>query len=102
MHIGYLPSNTVIGLSKLPRIAEIFSQRLQIQERLTNSVAQAIVKILHPQGVAVVMESCHMCMVMRGVEKTGTTTITSCILGCFEKDSGTRNEFMRFVGVNRI
>ncbi|KAK5133838.1 GTP cyclohydrolase 1 [Meristemomyces frigidus] len=101
MHIGYIPSNTVIGLSKLPRIAEMFSRRLQIQERLTKEVAHAIMEIFNPQGVAVVMESCHLCMVIRGVQKTGTTTITSCVLGCFERQSKTRNEFLSFVGVNR-
>ncbi|KHO10682.1 hypothetical protein MAA_11733 [Metarhizium robertsii ARSEF 23] len=101
MHIGYIPSEIVIGLSKLSRIAEMFSRRLQIQERLTRQVAHAIMEILNPQGVAVVMESCHMCMVMRGVEKTGTTTITSCVLGCFEKNNKTRNEFMSLVGVNK-
>ncbi|KAG7423121.1 GTP cyclohydrolase 1 [Fusarium oxysporum f. sp. raphani] len=101
MHIGYIPSNTVIGLSKLPRVAEVFSRRLQIQERLTKQVAHAIMDILKPQGVAVVMESSHLCMVMRGVEKTGATTLTSCMLGCFEQKSKTRNEFMHYVGVNR-
>jgi GTP cyclohydrolase I len=101
MHIGYIPADTVIGLSKLPRIAEIFSRRLQIQERLTKQIAQTITEILKPRGVAVVMESCHLCMVMRGVEKTGTSTITSCVLGCFEHDPTTRNEFLSLVGVNR-
>jgi GTP cyclohydrolase I len=101
MHIGYIPSNTVIGLSKIPRVAEVFSRRLQIQERLTKQVAHAIMDILRPQGVAVVMESSHLCMVMRGVEKTSATTLTSCMLGCFEQKSKTRNEFMRYVGVNR-
>lgn len=101
MHIGYVPSDTVIGLSKLPRIAEACSRRLQIQERLTNDVAEAIMDILDPQGVGVVIESRHSCMVMRGVEKTGTTTITSCVLGCFESNSKTRTEFLSLVGVNR-
>jgi GTP cyclohydrolase I len=101
MHIGYIPSNTVIGLSKLPRVAEVFSRRLQIQERLTKQVAHAIMDILRPQGVAVVMESSHLCMVMRGVEKTSATTLTSCMLGCFERKSETRNEFMHYVGVDR-
>ncbi|KAM0364010.1 hypothetical protein ACHAO7_010149 [Fusarium culmorum] len=101
MHIGYIPSNTVIGLSKLPRVAEIFSRRLQIQERLTKQVAHAIMDILKPQGVAVVMESSHLCMVMRGVEKTSATTLTSCMLGCFEQKSKTRNEFMHHVGMNQ-
>ncbi|PKK43409.1 hypothetical protein CI102_14191 [Trichoderma harzianum] len=101
MHIGYIPSNTVIGLSKLPRIAEVFSRRLQIQERLTKQVAHAVTEILKPQGVAVIMESSHLCMVMRGVEKTNTATLTSCMLGCFERESETRNEFMHLVGVSR-
>lgn len=100
MHIGYIPSGRVIGLSKLPRIAEMYSRRLQIQERLTKQVAHAIMGILNPQGVAVVMESRHMCMVMRGIEKTSTTTITSCVLGCFGKNK-TRNEFMSLIGVNK-
>ncbi|KAK3990906.1 hypothetical protein QBC44DRAFT_59154 [Cladorrhinum sp. PSN332] len=101
MHIGYIPSNAVLGLSKLPRIAELFARRLQIQERLTKEVANAIMEILKPQGVAVVMESSHLCMVMRGVEKTTTTTITSCVLGCFERKEKTRNEFLSLIGVNR-
>ncbi|KAM5341882.1 hypothetical protein ACJ41O_014913 [Fusarium nematophilum] len=101
MHIGYIPSDTVIGLSKLPRIAEIFSRRLQIQERLTKDVAHAIMEILNPQGVAVVMESSHLCMVMRGVEKTSATTLTSCLLGCFEHNSKTRKEFLHLVGMKR-
>lgn len=102
MHIGYIPSDTVLGLSKLPRIAEMFARRLQIQERLTKEVADAIMEILNPQGVAVVMESSHLCMVMRGVEKSGSTTITSCARGCFERKSTTWTEFMNLVGVNRI
>ncbi|EJT70117.1 GTP cyclohydrolase 1 [Gaeumannomyces tritici R3-111a-1] len=101
MHIGYIPSNSVIGLSKLPRIAEMFSRRLQIQERLTKEVANAVMEILKPQGVAVVMESSHLCMVMRGVEKSTATTITSCVLGCFEGRERTRNEFLNLIGVNR-
>lgn len=101
MHIGYIPNQSVIGISKLPRIAELFARRLQIQERLTKDVANAIMEVLTPQGVAVVMESSHLCMVMRGVEKTSTTTITSCVLGCFEKKEKTRNEFLNLIGVNR-
>ncbi|CAK7225318.1 GTP cyclohydrolase 1 [Sporothrix bragantina] len=101
MHIGYIPFHSVIGISKLPRIAEMFSRRLQIQERLTKDVANAIMEILQPQGVAVVMESSHLCMVMRGVQKTSATTITSCVLGCFESKEKTRNEFLSLVGVNR-
>ncbi|KXX75605.1 GTP cyclohydrolase 1 [Madurella mycetomatis] len=101
MHIGYIPANAVIGISKLPRIAEMFARRLQIQERLTKEVANAIMEILKPQGVAVVMESSHLCMVMRGVEKTTSSTITSCVLGCFERKEKTRNEFLSLIGVNR-
>lgn len=101
MHIGYIPDKDVIGLSKLPRIADMFSRRLQIQERLTKDVAHAVMEVLKPQGVAVVMESSHLCMVMRGVEKTSATTITSCVLGCIEKREKTRNEFFSLVGLNR-
>jgi len=101
MHIGYIPDRDVIGLSKLPRIADMFSRRLQIQERLTKDVAHAVMDVLKPQGVAVVMESSHLCMVMRGVEKTSATTITSCVLGCIEKREKTRNEFFSLVGLNR-
>ena len=82
-------------------IADMFSRRLQIQERLTKDVANAIMEVLKPQGVAVVMESSHLCMVMRGVEKTSATTITSCVLGCIEKREKTRNEFFSLVGLNR-
>lgn len=101
MHIAYIPNQSVIGISKLPRIAEMFARRLQIQERLTKEVANAIMEVLKPQGVAVVMESSHLCMVMRGVEKTSTSTITSCVLGCFEQREKTRNEFLTLIGVNR-
>lgn len=101
MHIGYIPRDSVLGLSKIPRIAEMFARRLQIQERLTKEVATAIMEILEPQGVAVVMESSHLCMVMRGVEKTSSSTLTSCVLGCFEKKSKTRNEFFSLVGLKR-
>ncbi|KAI1505690.1 GTP cyclohydrolase I [Biscogniauxia marginata] len=101
MHIAYIPANNVIGISKLPRIAEMFSRRLQVQERLTREVANAIMEVLKPQGVAVVMESSHLCMVMRGVQKTTTGTITSCVLGCFERKEKTRNEFLSLVGLTR-
>lgn len=101
MYIGYIPSDTVVGLSKLSRLAEIFSCRLQIQERLTKEVAQAIMEVLKPQGVAVVIESSHLCMVMRGVGKASATTLTSCALGTFHHDTKTRQEFLCLIGMNR-
>jgi GTP cyclohydrolase I len=101
MHIAYIPYHSVIGISKLPRIAEMFSRRLQIQERLTKDVANTIMEVLQPQGVGVVMESSHLCMVMRGVGKSTATTMTSCMLGCFEAKEKTRAEFLNLVGVNR-
>ncbi|KAK4697003.1 GTP cyclohydrolase IA, partial [Lecanoromycetidae sp. Uapishka_2] len=88
MHIGYIPN---------PRLAEMFSRRLQVQERLTKQVALAITEVLKPQGVAVVMESSHLCMVMRGVEKTSATTMTSCMLGCMRSSAKTRDEFLNLV-----
>ncbi|KAK3296585.1 uncharacterized protein B0H64DRAFT_423067 [Chaetomium fimeti] len=101
MHIGYIPYHSVIGISKLARIAELFSRRLQIQERLTKEVANTVMEVLQPQGVAVVMESSHLCMVMRGVGKSTATTLTSCMLGCFEANEKTRNEFLNLVGINK-
>ena len=91
----------VIVISELPRIAEVFARRLQIQERLTKDVANATFEILQPQGVAVVIEPSHLCTVMRGVQKAGSTTMTSCVLGCFERRERTRNEFLSLIGVNR-
>ncbi|CAG8118921.1 unnamed protein product [Penicillium salamii] len=94
MDIGYIQNGRVLGLSKLARLAEVFSRRLQNQERLTKQVASCIFELLNPQGIAVVMEASHMCMVMRGVEKVGSTTITSCMLGSMRSNGKAREEFL--------
>ncbi len=93
-HIAYIPNGKIIGLSKLPRVVDIFSRRLQVQERLTQQIANAIKDALHPQGVGVIIEAQHLCMMMRGVEKQRSLTTTSCMLGVFKEDPRTRNEFL--------
>ncbi|KAI9799434.1 MAG: GTP cyclohydrolase 1 [Sarcosagium campestre] len=97
MHIGYIPNCRVIGLSKIARIVEMFSRRFQVQERLTKQVALALSEILQPQGVAVVVEASHLCMVMRGVQKTGAITTTSCMLGRLRSTAKTREEFLNLI-----
>ena len=96
-HIAYLPQAKIIGLSKLPRIVDVFARRLQVQERLTTQVASALEKYLEPKGVGVVVEAYHLCMMMRGVQKQNSSTITSCMLGRFKSDSKTRSEFLDFI-----
>jgi GTP cyclohydrolase I len=93
-HVAYIPSEKVIGLSKIPRIVEMFGRRLQVQERMTRQIADTIDEILNPQGVAVVIEGNHMCSMMRGVKKQEASMVTSAMLGCFKKSDKTRNEFL--------
>ena len=97
-HVGYIPNGKVIGLSKIPRIVDMFSRRLQVQERLTHQVADTVQETLEPTGVAVVMEGRHMCMQMRGVAKQNSFTTTSAMLGQFRKSNETRAEFLSFIG----
>jgi GTP cyclohydrolase IA len=94
-HIAYIPNGRIVGLSKLPRIVDVFAQRLQVQERLTDQVAEAICEILNPRGVGVVIEAYHLCMMMRGVQKQNSKTITSALRGVFRDDAKTRDEFLR-------
>ena len=94
VHVAYIPNKKVIGLSKIPRLVEIFSRRLQVQERMTMQIAQTLDEILEPKGVAVVVEAKHLCMMMRGVQKQNSSAITSSLRGEFENDPKTRSEFM--------
>jgi GTP cyclohydrolase IA len=97
VHVGYLPKGKIVGLSKIPRLVEVFSHRLQIQEQLTNQVAEALNVALAPRGVGVVVEARHLCTEMRGVETPGGRMITSCMLGTFRRDPRTRSEFLDLV-----
>ncbi len=95
-HVAYIPNGRILGLSKIARIVEVFARRLQVQERLTDQIAQAVWEIVEPRGVGVVLEAAHLCMMMRGIEKQNSKTITSAMRGTFLEDQRTRDEFLRF------
>jgi GTP cyclohydrolase I len=97
VHVGYIPDGKVVGLSKLPRIVEIYARRLQVQERFTMQLAEILEQVLAPRGVGVVVEAIHLCMMMRGVEKQNAFAITSSLRGAFQSDSKTRSEFMELI-----
>jgi GTP cyclohydrolase I len=96
-HVAYIPNGKVVGLSKIPRLVDMFARRLQVQERLTVQIAETIEKFLKPRGVGVVIEAQHLCMIMRGVEKQNSVAVSSCMLGAFRKQQQTRNEFLSLI-----
>ncbi len=100
-HVAYIPDGRLLGLSKMPRLVEVFARRLQIQERLTDQIADAVMEVLKPQGVGVVVDAAHLCMMMRGVEKQNSRTVTSAVRGLFRTDARTRAEFLQLVHGNR-
>ena len=97
-HVAYMPRGRIVGLSKLPRVVDVFARRLQVQERLTTQIAEALDEALHPYGVAVVIEAYHLCMMMRGVQKQNSQTVTSSLTGVFRTDPKTRSEFLELIG----
>ena len=101
-HIGYIPNGKIIGLSKLARITDLFAQRLQVQERLTNQIAKCLQEVLNPRGVAVVLEGKHFCMLSRGVQKQNSIATSSSMLGIFREKESTRNEFLKLIEMNNI
>lgn len=102
VHVAYIPNGKIVGLSKIPRIVEVFARRLQVQERMTQQIADTINKYLEPKGVAVVSEASHMCMMMRGVEKQNSSATSSAVHGLFKDDARTRAEFMNLISVKNI
>ena len=100
-HIGYIPNNRVVGISKLARIVDVFGKRLQTQETMTSQIATTIENVLNPKGVAVVVDAGHQCMSTRGVHKTESTTVTSCMKGVFKENQVTRNEFLSFINLSK-
>jgi GTP cyclohydrolase IA len=100
-HIAYLPGKKIVGLSKLPRLVDVFARRLQVQERMTHQIAKALEDLIHPGGVGVVVEAQHLCMMMRGVEKQNSYAITSAMLGSFREDARTRGEFLDLIRYER-
>lgn len=102
VHVAYIPKGRIVGLSKIPRIVDVFARRLQVQERLTRQIADTLHEYLKPEGVGVIIEAYHMCMMMRGVEKQNSITSTSAMLGVFQDDERTRNEFLNLTANRRV